>query len=126
MVKNPFRRGKAGSESGDASNMVATLPNGEVIGDHFEGLPVSHQTRLLLVTREGQEAFRKPYVPHSEEERKLVRKIDFRLMPMLWLMYVLNYIDRTNIGNARIGGMGADLGLTSSQYSLALLIFFIG
>lgn len=37
------------------------------------------------------------YVPHSAEEKKLVRKIDLFLMPILWIMYILNYIDRTNI-----------------------------
>lgn len=37
------------------------------------------------------------YVPHTTEEKKLVRKIDMFLMPMLWIMYILNYVDRTNI-----------------------------
>lgn len=37
------------------------------------------------------------YVPGSEAEKKLVRKIDYHLMPILWIMYVLNYVDRTNI-----------------------------
>lgn len=37
------------------------------------------------------------YQPGTTEERKLVRKIDFFLMPMLWIMYILNYVDRTNI-----------------------------
>ena len=32
------------------------------------------------------------YVPDTEEERKLVRKIDIRLIPMLWVMYILNYV----------------------------------
>lgn len=32
------------------------------------------------------------YVPNTEEERKLVRKIDIRLIPMLWVMYILNYV----------------------------------
>ena len=39
-----------------------------------------------------------PYVPDTDEEKRLVRKIDKRLLPMLWVMYVMNYIDRTNIG----------------------------
>jgi hypothetical protein len=39
-----------------------------------------------------------PYIPDTDEEKRLVRKIDKRLMPMLWVMYVMNYIDRTNIG----------------------------
>jgi hypothetical protein len=37
------------------------------------------------------------YVPDSDAEKKLLRKIDLRLMPILWIMYILNYIDRTNI-----------------------------
>jgi hypothetical protein len=37
------------------------------------------------------------YVPGTDEEKKLVRKIDLYLLPMLWVMYILNYVDRTNI-----------------------------
>lgn len=44
---------------------------------------------------------------------------------MLWVMYVFNYIDRTNIGNAKTGGMEKDFGLSSSDYSLILSIFFV-
>lgn len=35
------------------------------------------------------------YVPDTEEERKLVRKIDLFLLPTIWLMYLLSYVDRT-------------------------------
>ena len=35
------------------------------------------------------------YVPDTEEERKLVRKIDSFLLPTIWLMYLLSYMDRT-------------------------------
>ncbi|KAG7530603.1 hypothetical protein FFLO_04905 [Filobasidium floriforme] len=66
------------------------------------------------------------YVPGTAEEKALLRKVDKRLLPILWLMYIFNYIDRTNIGNARVGGMERDLGLSSSEYSLALSIFFVG
>jgi sugar phosphate permease len=59
------------------------------------------------------------------EEKKLVRKIDLFLMPTIWLMYLMSYMDRTNIGNAKIAGMNDDLGLSSSEYSMALVIFFI-
>ncbi len=37
------------------------------------------------------------YQPGTDAEKRLVRKIDIRLMPMLWLMYVFNYVDRTNV-----------------------------
>lgn len=32
------------------------------------------------------------YVPDSPEEKRLVRKIDKHLLPMLWLMYIMNYM----------------------------------
>ncbi|KKY23548.1 putative vitamin h transporter [Diplodia seriata] len=59
------------------------------------------------------------------EERKLVRKIDIFLLPTIWLMYLLSYMDRTNIGNAKIAGMMDDLRLTSNQYSVSLIVFFV-
>lgn len=55
--------------------------------------------RKLGVTREDvelQQALR-DYVPGSDAEKRLLRKIDLRLMPILWIMYILNYVDRTNI-----------------------------
>ncbi|KAF1911233.1 major facilitator superfamily domain-containing protein [Ampelomyces quisqualis] len=60
-----------------------------------------------------------------EEENKLVKKIDLFLLPTIWLMYLLSYMDRTNIGNAKIAGMADDLSLTSNQYSIALVVFFV-
>jgi hypothetical protein len=35
------------------------------------------------------------YVPDTDEERRLVRKIDLYLLPSMWLMYLLSYMDRT-------------------------------
>jgi hypothetical protein len=45
---------------------------------------------------------------------------------MLWLMYWLNYLDRNAITLARLNGFQKDLGLTSSQYSTAISILFVG
>jgi hypothetical protein len=36
------------------------------------------------------------------EPRKLKRKIDFRLLPWLTLLYLMNFLDRGSIGNARV------------------------
>jgi hypothetical protein len=38
-------------------------------------------------------------------DRKLVRKLDFRLVPWLSLLYLLSFLDRTNIGNAKLQGV---------------------
>ncbi|GAA5968860.1 hypothetical protein JCM11641_000760 [Rhodosporidiobolus odoratus] len=61
-----------------------------------------------------------------EEERKLVRKIDYKLVPFLSLLYLLSFLDRVNIGQARLDGLEADLGLQGNQYQIALLVFFVG
>ena len=79
---------------------------------------------MAVADPEMAEALRN-YVPGTPEERKLVRKIDLYLMPMLWIMYILNYVDRTNIGNAKIAGMSRDLSLTDDGYAWVLSIFFI-
>lgn len=45
------------------------------------------------------------YVPDPAREKKLLRKVDFVMIPMLWWMCVLAYVDRNNIGNAKAAGM---------------------
>ncbi|KAK8915053.1 putativetransporter [Metarhizium anisopliae] len=55
-------------------------------------------------------------------EKKLIRKIDIRILPMIVVMYILNYIDRNNIASARFAGLEDDLKLNSSgtQFSMAI------
>ncbi|RFU33998.1 hypothetical protein B7463_g2337, partial [Scytalidium lignicola] len=60
-----------------------------------------------------------------KEENAFVRHLDLVLIAPVWLMYLFSYADRTNIGNAKIAGMMDDLHLSSGEYSLALVIFFI-
>lgn len=67
----------------------------------------------------------------SSDERQrlelaLVRKIDLRLLPMIILMYIMNYLDRNNIAAARLAGLEDELKLTSTQYLTALSILFVG
>lgn len=59
-------------------------------------------------------------------ELALVRKIDFRLLPMIVLMYILNYLDRNNIAAARLAGLEKDLKLSSAQYQTSVSILFVG
>ncbi|KIL65350.1 hypothetical protein M378DRAFT_105323 [Amanita muscaria Koide BX008] len=60
-----------------------------------------------------------------EQERRLWRKIDIRLLPMLGLMYLMSYLDRGNIANARIDGLETQLGLTGNQFNTALTVWFV-
>ncbi|KAI6134220.1 MFS nicotinic acid transporter Tna1 [Pisolithus thermaeus] len=58
-------------------------------------------------------------------ERKLWRRIDFRLVPMIFLMYLFSFMDRANIGNAKLEGLMTQLHLTGTQFNVALSVFFI-
>ncbi|KAJ5103812.1 hypothetical protein N7532_004341 [Penicillium argentinense] len=59
-------------------------------------------------------------------EIRLVRKLDMRIMPIMWAMYFLNYIDRNAIANARLNGLEEDLGLVGTQYNTCISILFVG
>ncbi|KAJ4303953.1 hypothetical protein N0V88_001554 [Collariella sp. IMI 366227] len=58
------------------------------------------------------------------DEKKILRKMDMRLIPMLALLYLLSFLDRGNIGNAKIEGLQEDLDLTDDQYNWCLTAFF--
>ncbi|KXJ93612.1 major facilitator superfamily domain-containing protein [Microdochium bolleyi] len=61
----------------------------------------------------------------EEADKKLLRKCDMHLIPPLMAIYFLSFMDRTNIGNARIQGMTTDLNMVGSDYNIALFVFFI-
>ncbi|KAJ0282858.1 hypothetical protein COL940_004988 [Colletotrichum noveboracense] len=61
----------------------------------------------------------------EERKKKAVRKVDFRLVPMLVLLYLMAYLDKTNIGNAKIEGLLDSLHMTGVDYNIALSVFFI-
>ena len=79
-------------------------------------------------------------------EKRLLRKIDCIILPWLVFLYVLSFLDRASIGNAKVRysyykviiinyvsnytapklyGMETDLSLTDTQYLICLSIFFI-
>lgn len=58
-------------------------------------------------------------------DRKLLWKLDLRLIPWLCLLYLISFLDRTNIGNARLDGLEKSLNITGGQYNACLSIFFV-
>ncbi|KAH8427129.1 allantoate permease family MFS transporter [Aspergillus melleus] len=59
-------------------------------------------------------------------EKALLRKLDIRLLPPLTILYLLSFLDRSNVGNARLEGMGDDISMTGNQYLTGLTLYFIG
>ncbi|KAJ5505989.1 Major facilitator superfamily domain general substrate transporter [Penicillium expansum] len=58
-------------------------------------------------------------------ESRLRLKIDLFIIPTVSLMYLFCFIDRANIGNAKLAGFEKDLGLEGLDYNIVLSIFFI-
>ncbi|KAI4907182.1 hypothetical protein J4E90_009684 [Alternaria incomplexa] len=60
-------------------------------------------------------------------EAKLLRKLDIRIVPMICWIYLMNFMDRVNIGNARLYKMEEDLGMdpNSNQFQIAVSILFV-
>ncbi|KAK5117361.1 hypothetical protein LTR62_005978 [Meristemomyces frigidus] len=61
----------------------------------------------------------------SDEERRVKRKLDTHLVLFVALLYLLSFLDRSNIGNAKIAGLTDDLHLDDSQYAWLLTAFYI-
>lgn len=81
-------------------------------------------------------------MPHYDrtETRRILRKMDARLMPVLAFPYLMSFLDRSNIGNAKVAGMclfacsminanlwkgmAVDMGLSDKQYNICLMVSF--
>jgi hypothetical protein len=56
---------------------------------------------------------------------RLLRKVDLRLLPLLIVIYLLNFLDRSNLAQARLGTLEKDLGMKGTDFNLATSILFV-
>ncbi|CAE6477456.1 unnamed protein product [Rhizoctonia solani] len=64
----------------------------------------------------------------DKRERKLVRKLDWIIMPLSWILYLLAYLDRSNLGNAKLQGLETDLipnDPSGTKFGLLSAIFYV-
>lgn len=68
------------------------------------------------------------YAPEfsKETEKQLVRKIDRRLLPLVVIIYLFNYLDRNSITQARLYGLQEDTHVTGALYQTAISTFSAG
>ncbi|MBW0469747.1 hypothetical protein O181_009462 [Austropuccinia psidii MF-1] len=62
---------------------------------------------------------------HQVTRQELLKKLDWNVLPALSLLWLACFIDRTNIGNAKVGGMNTSLGLHGNQFNIGLAVFYI-
>jgi len=61
----------------------------------------------------------------ADDERRLVRKIDFMIMPLMWLCYWAQYLDKTLINYAAVMGLYDDAHITKADFSNLAWIFYV-
>ena len=66
-----------------------------------------------------------PVIPSTSRETTTVQKMQIRLLPYLFLLYVIAYLDRINIGFAALT-MNRELGISSQQFGFLVGVFFFG
>ncbi|KAK4072678.1 uncharacterized protein Triagg1_5723 [Trichoderma aggressivum f. europaeum] len=82
------------------------------------------EKRTQLQDRAAQESDNETLL-QGVEEKKLVRKLDLYIIPLVMALYLFSFLDRVNIGNARLYGLEEDLNLSSQQFQVAVSILFV-
>ena len=88
--------------------------------DTSQRVPADEKGEPNYIDHEGRFIEKTP-----AEHRKLMWKIDIHVIPWIAILYFLAFLDRVNIGNARLFGLEEDTGLVGNQYNIALLLFFV-
>ncbi|CAO3563423.1 unnamed protein product [Mortierella alpina] len=109
------------SPTDDAHHNVelsASKPRSSNFGDKSDLADDSSRSYSTLETQ--------AFDPDSKEIRRVRWKVDRRLIPLLSVLYLCSFLDRVNIGNAKVANLEEDLKLQPGVYHLACSIFYIG
>jgi hypothetical protein len=63
---------------------------------------------------------------NSAAARSVLRKIDYRIIPLLFITYNLNFMDKTILSSASVLGLSEDTGLKGQEYSWISSVFYFG
>ncbi|KAH8901233.1 MFS general substrate transporter [Thozetella sp. PMI_491] len=58
--------------------------------------------------------------------RKMVRKMDIVILPIIGILYVFNYVDKSALAAAKVYGIMEDLNMTTNDFATAISILFVG
>ena len=90
--------------------MDATAEKAYGEGAHRENVDSDQSATEVDVSHEAE----------SELEKRVLRKQDYHILPWLFGIWLCAFIDRSNIGNARIDGLTEDLHLKGTMFNTAL------
>ncbi|KAI9495156.1 major facilitator superfamily domain-containing protein [Zychaea mexicana] len=128
IVEKTVHTGQQQQQQQMSSSLPATTPvvnpsnpNLQKKQQHIEDSPIANSLPTDHITDVDEY---KP--PTAEEIRRLTWKRDLRIIPLVFLFFLFSFLDRVNIGNAKLAGLMDDIKITEDQYNGALSIFFAG
>ncbi|CAF1203484.1 unnamed protein product [Adineta steineri] len=86
---------------------------------------LDHQLKLKIIDDTSNGSIFVEEIVDDPDDKKLLRKLDLYLIPGMTLLYLLNYLDRVNIGQAKLNGITTSLHLTSAQYNTCLSVVYV-
>ena len=61
----------------------------------------------------------------AKEEAAVIRKLDLRLLPLVFVLYSFSVLDRSNLGNAKLAGLQDAVDLSGTNYNWLGTLFYI-
>jgi len=105
---------------------MADVKNTEALNQEKESVDQYEHENLKANGQTGTDAHGNPLQQFDQAaERRLRWKIDLYIVPTVALLYLFCFIDRANIGNARLAGLEKDLDMTGYDYNMVLSVFYI-
>jgi hypothetical protein len=105
-----------------ANENTKEVPTGDNNSDEISQIPKSSVAHM----EEAASDLKTPQIQFTQEEAdRVYRKLDWNLMPLIFVLYSLSVLDRSNLGNARIAGMADDIDLSGNRYSWLATVFYI-
>ncbi|AFR96826.2 nicotinamide mononucleotide permease [Cryptococcus neoformans] len=106
-------------------SQVAAAPYEEKLEDEMiEDVAVKHEDHATAILPESLWGMSEE--ERSALERKIVRKMDLIVLPIIMILYILNYIDRQNLAVSKLQGIMVDLDLTTQQFATCVSVLFAG
>jgi hypothetical protein len=88
--------------------LMAVFPGGELVNIPTPTSEDSNYFERKMETKAAGDEWEAMTTEDREVfERKLLRKLDWRLIPWPALLYLMSFLDRTNIGNAKVQGVSS-------------------
>lgn len=102
--------------SKDTKEIAKADDNTSVAEGHADGMLRTMPASLAALTEEDR----------RKVNAKLAHKLDYLILPIIGILYILNYIDRQNLASAKLQGITEDLNMTTQQFATAVSILFVG